>query len=74
MVTAQDAVPEQAPDQPAKVEPPTGDAVKVTSAPTVKFPVQMAPQVMPAGFEVTVPVPDPFFATDRVLDGVTPVR
>jgi hypothetical protein len=65
MVTAQDAVPEQTPDQPAKVEPPTGDAVKVTSAPTVKFPVQVAPQVMPAGLEVTVPAPEPASDTER---------
>jgi hypothetical protein len=66
MVTAQDPVPEQAPDQPAKVEPPTGDAVKVTTAPAVKVPVQVAPQLMPAGFEVTDPVPEPLLVSERV--------
>jgi hypothetical protein len=66
MVTVQEVpVPEHAPDQPAKVDPPIGDAVSVTAAPFVKLPEQVAPQLMPAGAEVTVPVPVPLFDTEK---------
>jgi hypothetical protein len=52
------AVPEQAPDQPAKVEPVPGVAVRVTDVPALK--------VVPVGLLVTVPLPAPLFETLNV--------
>ena len=49
------AVPEQAPDHPAKAESPSGAAVRVTTVP--------AGNVPPVGFTVTVPFPLPALAT-----------
>ena len=66
-VTAQVPVPEQAPLQPAKVEPAAGVAVRVTAVPGVSTCEQVAPQEMPAGALVTVPVPVPLFVTDSVM-------
>lgn len=51
MVTVQASVPEQAPDQPVKVEPFVGLAVRVTTVPAL--------YVSPARLAVTVPVPVP---------------
>jgi len=60
IVTAHEPVPEQpAPLQPAKVEPAAGTAVSVTTLPRLKLPAQVAPQLMAAGDEVTVPEPLP---------------
>ena len=60
MVTVQVLVPEQPPPvQPLKVEPAAGAAVRVTAVPLVKLAAQVAPQVMPAGELVTVPLPVP---------------
>jgi hypothetical protein len=55
------AVPLQPPpDQPPKVEPPVAAAVRTTLAlPGVNRAEQVAPQEMPAGADVTVPVPAP---------------
>ena len=47
------------PVQPVNVEPAAGVAVSVTAVPLAKFSLQSAPQAIPAGFEVTVPVPVP---------------
>src|SRR5438132_6829110 len=58
-VTVQAPVPEQPPLQPVKVEPAAGTAVSVTAVPFVKLAEQVAPQVIPAGLLVTVPVPAP---------------
>jgi hypothetical protein len=69
-VTAQVPVPEQAPLQPAKVEPEAGAAVRVTAVPGAKDCEQVAPQLIPAGALVTVPPPVPLLVTDRV--GVVP--
>jgi hypothetical protein len=66
IVTKQVPVPEQTPDQPAKVDPLLGVAVSVTWVPLVKLAEQVAPQLTPAGFDVTVPVPVPVFDTERV--------
>ena len=66
IVTIQLPVPEQAPDQPAKVEPEAGLAVKVTEVPEVYDSEQSEPQLMPAGLEVTVPEPKPDLVTVRV--------
>jgi len=66
-VSVQVEVPEQAPLQPAKVEPALGVAVSVTTEPEVKLLVQVAPQLRPLGEEVTTPLPVPVLA--MVIDG-----
>lgn len=66
IITAHEPVPEQAPDQPVKVEPADAEAVRVTEAPELYVPEQSAPQFMPAGEEVTVPEPVPDLETVRV--------
>src|SRR3989441_11410917 len=59
-VTVQAPVPEQPPPlQPAKVEPAAGAAVSVTAVPLAKLAAQGAPQLIPAGGLVTVPLPVP---------------
>lgn len=65
-VTVQEPVAEQAPDQPANVEPTAALAVSVTGegANDVEH---VAPQAIPAGLEVTDPEPLPFFETVNVL-------
>lgn len=50
-------VPEHAPDQPPNVLPEVGAAVRVTLWPAVKEAEQVAPQLMPDGLLVTVPLP-----------------
>jgi len=59
MVTMQEPVPVHAPLQPVNVEPTAAVAVRVTDAPLVKPNEQVAPQVIPAGELVTVPLPVP---------------
>ena len=57
-ITTQVPVPAQPPPlQPEKVAPPDGVAVNVTDVPLLNAAVQVAPQLMPVGFDVTVPVP-----------------
>src|SRR5436853_6999469 len=64
MVTVQVPVPAQPPPvQPVKVEPAAGAAVRVTAVPLVKLAAQVAPQVIPAGELVTVPLPVPALLT-----------
>jgi hypothetical protein len=65
VVTTQLPVPVQAPDQPVKVELPVGAAVNVTVDPMLNEKEQVAPQLIPAGSEVTVPVPVPSLTTKR---------
>ena len=66
-VTVQAPVPEHPPPlQPVKVEPAAAVAVRVTAVPLVKLAEQVAPQVMPAGELVTVPLPVPAGVTVRV--------
>ena len=63
-VTAQVPVPEQPPPlQPEKVEPATGVAVKVTAVPLANAAEHVAPQEMPTGLLVTVPLPAPVLET-----------
>jgi hypothetical protein len=50
-------VPLQAPLQPAKVQPAAGVALSVTCVPLLKFALQVAPQLIPDGVLVTVPLP-----------------
>ncbi len=52
--------------QPANELPVSGTAVRVTVVPWVTPAEQVAPQLMPAGLLVTVPVPPPLVVTDNV--------
>src|SRR5439155_981985 len=66
-VTVQVPAPVQAPPlQPVKVEPAAGVAVKLTAVPLVKEAAHVAPQAMPAGALVTVPLPVPDLVTVSV--------
>jgi len=65
MLTVQLPVPVQAPLQPVNVEPAAGAAVRVTLVPELKFALHVAPQLMPVGDEVTVPLPVPALPTVR---------
>ena len=56
--------PEQAPLHPAKVEPESADAKSVTTLPEGKLALQVSPQLIPLGEELTCPVPPPSFCTD----------
>src|SRR5207247_2109293 len=59
-VTEQVPVPKQPPPlQPVKVEPVAGVAVSVTNVPLSNEAEQVAPQSIPGGSEVTVPLPVP---------------
>jgi hypothetical protein len=51
------------PFQPAKTDPDAGAAVSVTVAPPEKDREQVAPQLMPLGLLVTLPLPVPFLVT-----------
>ena len=64
-------VPEQPPDQPANVDPAAATAVRVTEDPAAKWAEHVAPQLIPAGLEVTVPDPAPSFETVTFLVTVT---
>src|SRR6185295_15531596 len=59
IATVQPPVPVHAPLQPANVEPLAAAAVSVTDAPEANVAEQVEPQLMPAGLDVTVPVPVP---------------
>jgi len=54
------------PDQPAKVETLSGVAVRVTTVLEMNVVEQSLPQLMPAGEEVTVPLPGPVLLTVRL--------
>src|SRR5947208_12076322 len=66
IVTWQLPVPEQAPDHPLNVTPAAGEAVSVTGAPTAKAAEHVPGQLMPAGEDVTVPLPVPVLLTVSV--------
>jgi len=69
IVTTQVPVPAQPPPlHPLNVEPVVGVAVKVTTVPLVKACEQVAPQEIPAGELVTVPLPVPDFDTVSAND------
>jgi len=59
------------PLNPLELDPEAGAAVKVTLVPEAKEAEQTVPQLIPAGLEVTVPVPVPDFVTVAVK-GVVP--
>ena len=54
------------PDHPAKTELPVATAVRVTGLPLAKTYEQFAPQEIPAGTDVTSPVPAPASVTDNL--------
>src|SRR5436189_5060873 len=63
-VTIQVPVPEQPPPlQPVKVEAAAGVAVRMTAVPPAYEAVQVAPQAMPDGALLTVPLPVPVLIT-----------
>jgi len=67
IVTVQVPVPEQPPPfQPVNVEPAPGAAVSVTIVPVVNEAEHVAPQEIPAGLLVTVPLPAPAMDTVSV--------
>ena len=71
-VTAQVPVPVQLPPlQPVKVEPAAGVAVRVIAVPLANDAVHVAPQEMPAGLLVTVPLPAPVLETVRTNVGAS---
>jgi len=59
------------PLQPVNVDPVAGVAVKVTAVPLVNAVEQVAPQEMPVGALVTVPLPVPDFVRLSVKDDCT---
>ena len=59
---------EQSPPQFVNVEPVPAEAVSVTAVPEAYGSEQSAPQLIPAGLEVTVPEPVPDLVTERVKD------
>src|SRR5213592_1313520 len=66
-VTVHVPVPEQPPPlQPLNVDPAAGAAVKVTAVPLEYVAAQVAPQEMPAGILVTVPIAWPVLLKVRV--------
>ena len=68
----QKPVPEQAPDHPVKVEPAAGVAVSVTVVPLAMPAEQVTPQEIPAGEDVTDPLPVPARVT--VKAGLTMIE
>jgi len=63
--------PTHAPLHSVNTDPAAGSAVRVTTVPLVNPAVHVAPQSIPAGLLVTVPVPEPTFSTVRVGRGET---
>ena len=66
MVTAQELTPVHAPDHPEKVALASGEGERVTTVPALYGSEQSEPQLIPAGAEVTEPVPVPALVTVRV--------
>ena len=61
-------VPVQLPDQPANIDPALADADSVALVLAEMLAVQTFPQDIPAGVELTAPVPVPALETARVTD------
>ena len=68
MVSVHGPSPEHAPDQPSNVEPVPEDAVSVTEVPWSNWYEQLEPHAIPAGLDVTVPVPVPAFCSVNVFE------
>ena len=69
IVTVQEPLPLQAPLQPMRAEPTAGVAVRVTAVPLANEAEHVAPQEIPAGALVTVPLPAPLGLTISVKSG-----
>ncbi len=54
-----DAPEQSPPDQPVKIEPGSGEAVRVTLVPLATDALQASPQLIPLGNDVTEPLPLP---------------
>lgn len=67
IVTTHAPVPLHAPDQPVNDDEASAAAVSVTAVPKLYGSEQSAPQVMPAGVDVTLPLPVPARTTLSVL-------
>lgn len=59
-------VPEQAPVHPRNVDPWFGTAFSFTVVPLLKLALHIAPQSMPAGKLVTIPLPEPELFTESI--------
>jgi hypothetical protein len=70
IVTVQGPVPEQAPDQPVNVALLAGVAVRTICELSPNAAEQVAPQLIPPGELVTVPVPAPVLLTVKVCEGI----
>jgi hypothetical protein len=68
-VTVQAPFPEQAPPQLTNDEPAAAAAFNATEVPASNWFEQVAPQLMPAGVEVTVPLPVPCLVTVIAIVG-----
>lgn len=66
IATWQEPLPEQAPDQREKTEPAAGAATSATLVPYRKLREQIEPQLIPRGFELTLPEPVPDLLTVKV--------
>lgn len=65
-------VPEQSPLQPANTLSAAGVAVKVTIASDKYVSLQSVPQLIPAGLELTLPVPDKATVSGKLVLPLTP--
>ena len=70
-VREQGLVPVQSPLHPAKTDPGSGVAVRLTVLPWGNCPLHVARQSIPAGLDVTVPVPAPALMTLTVKFAAT---
>jgi len=70
-VSEQGPVPAQSPLHPAKTDPGSGVAVRGTRLPWGNCPLHVARQSIPAGLDITVPVPAPALLTVTVEFGIT---
>src|SRR6187455_398805 len=61
-----------APPQPPNVEPLAAAAMSVTDVPLLKFALQVLPQLMPDGDDVTVPLPLPLLVNESANEVLVP--
>jgi hypothetical protein len=71
LVREQRPVPAQSPLHPAKTDPGSGAAVRFTVLPRGNLPLHVARQSIPAGLDVTVPMPAPTMPTVTVRFATT---
>jgi hypothetical protein len=74
MVSRHVCFPEQPPPHPAKMDPEAGAAVRVTTAPLLKFAEQVTPQLIDPSLLVTVPDPVPCLVTVSSRSAPLPVK